>query len=379
MPRGGTNSTMVMNLPSAISEPRRERCANGAGGVSLLDCRRGVCSLPRAPAHPSPEWPAAWRECDSAWCRSSRPPSALLRRSPCAQSWPYIRASTGRCSAPRPREACRRWAWRASGRCRRRAHLLNRRQHRRRAGRAVHSHGVGAPLGQPRGRLRRRRTVQALALIVHRHHHQHRKLRGHRLRRFQRLARLIQGGHRLHNQQVDATSLEHADLLGKGRAGFIQAGFAQRFQPHAQWSHCAGHPCFASLFLFKALHCLTRQANSRRIDLFHLCAQPVPGQPKAVGTESVGFKNLRPGKQVFFVDGNDQIGVRQVQFVVAAVGEHTASFSTVPMAPSASTARSEKISANRLILLSCYRIASRDVSTVCAPRLTFARPTGHAR
>ena len=36
MPRGGTNSTMVMNLPSAISEPRRERCANGAGGVSLL-------------------------------------------------------------------------------------------------------------------------------------------------------------------------------------------------------------------------------------------------------------------------------------------------------------------------------------------------------
>ena len=36
MPLGGTISTRVTNLPSAINDPRRERCAKGAGGVSVL-------------------------------------------------------------------------------------------------------------------------------------------------------------------------------------------------------------------------------------------------------------------------------------------------------------------------------------------------------
>ena len=36
MPRGGTISTSVTKLPSAIKAPMSERAASGAGGVSVL-------------------------------------------------------------------------------------------------------------------------------------------------------------------------------------------------------------------------------------------------------------------------------------------------------------------------------------------------------
>ena len=45
---------------------------------------------------------------------------------------------------------------------------------------------------------------------------------------------------------------------------------------------------------------------------------------KSIGTKGVGLKNLGAGLEVVLVNGEDQVGVRQVQLVITAVDENTA-------------------------------------------------------
>ncbi len=47
-------------------------------------------------------------------------------------------------------------------------------------------------------------------------------------------------------------------------------------------------------------------------------------EAKPVGTKGVGLKNLGAGLKVVLVNGEDQVGIRQVQLVIAAVDEDTA-------------------------------------------------------
>ena len=89
----------------------RERCAQRRRRRLGAQRRRRAGHSRRAPARPWRAWPSAWRECDWAWCRSSRPQSAPRRRWPCAQSWPCTPASRDRYCGLRRRAACRHWAW----------------------------------------------------------------------------------------------------------------------------------------------------------------------------------------------------------------------------------------------------------------------------
>ncbi len=57
---------------------------------------------------------------------------------------------------------------------------------------------------------------------------------------------------------------QDANLFGKGRAGFVQAGLAQRLQAHAQRAHRAGHPRFARLLFLQVLHGLRAQSARPR-------------------------------------------------------------------------------------------------------------------
>ena len=246
--------------------------------------------------------------------------------------------------------------------CRRRAHGFNRRQNRCRTGGAVHSNRVCAPLRQQRRRLRRRGAVQALTLVVHRDHHQHGQFRSHCLRRFQRFARLIQRRHGLDDQQVHAAFLQSANLLGKRCARLIQAGLAQRLQPDTQRSNRAGNPCFARLFLLQAVRGLPRQLYAGRVDLLHLRAQPVPRQAKAVGAERIRLKISAPACRYSSWTERTRLGSERLSSSKQRLMVKPRAFSSVPMAPSASMRRSAKISAIRVILLSCYRIASHVVS-----------------
>src|ERR1700682_2481460 len=61
--------------------------------------------------------------------------------------------------------------------------------------------------------------------------------------------------------------------------------------------------------------------SARQIDFAHAIRQAVPRQAKAVPAESIGFDNLGAGLQIIVVDAADQLRLRQVQLVIAAVDE----------------------------------------------------------
>ena len=202
-----------------------------------------------------------------------------------------------------------------------RAHGFNGRQHRGRAGGAVDADGSRAPLRQQGRGVLRRGAVQAVAVVVHRHHHQHGQVGGDLAGRRQRLPRLVQRRHGLDDQQVSAGLGQSVNLLGKGRARFVQAGLAQRLQAHAQRAHRTGHPGLARLLVLQMFHGLTRQAHPGGVDFRHFPRQSMPRQTETVGAKRVGFKNLRAGLQILLVDRQNQAGVGKVQLVVTAVDE----------------------------------------------------------
>ena len=142
---------------------------------------------------------------------------------------------------------------------------------------------------------------------------------------FKGLAGFVERGHGLDDEQVDARPLgEDANLLGKGGAGFVEAGLAQRLEAHAERADGAGDPGLAGLLFFEVGDGLAGKAHAGGVDLGDFAGQAVAGQAEAIGAEGVGFEDLRAGLQVLFVDGEDQRGVGEVQLVVAAVDEDAA-------------------------------------------------------
>ena len=107
---GRNNLHQGDKFPAAISDPRRDRSASGAGGVSLVcsgcaprTSTRACASSARMAARMARMWLGVVPQ---------QPPTICApRRSPCAQSWPCIPASRDRCCGPPRRAACRHWAW----------------------------------------------------------------------------------------------------------------------------------------------------------------------------------------------------------------------------------------------------------------------------
>ena len=59
---------------------------------------------------------------------------------------------------------------------------------------------------------------------------------------------------------IGPPSAEDANLLGKGGAGFVEAGFAERLETHAEGPDRTGDPGLAALLLFKMRDGLAGQA-----------------------------------------------------------------------------------------------------------------------
>ena len=59
------------------------------------------------------------------------------------------------------------------------------------------------------------------------------------------------------------------------------------------------------------------------IDLANFVGQAVTSQPEAICSKSIGFDDLGTSLQVFVMDAADQVGLRKIQFVIAAVDKNS--------------------------------------------------------
>ena len=204
------------------------------------------------------------------------------------------------------------------------AHGLYSGEHSCRTGGAIDADGIGAPLGKERRSLSGRGAVEAVALVVDGHHHQHGQFRGDFARGRQRLASLVQGGHGLDAEHIHASLGEGANLLDKSLSCFVQAGLTQRFEAHSQRADGACNPRLPCLLFLEVIDGLTGQLYPGGIDLGHIAGQTVASQPETIGAKGVGLDKLGAGLQVLLVNRQDQAGVGEVQLVVTAVDEDAA-------------------------------------------------------
>ena len=197
-----------------------------------------------------------------------------------------------------------------------RSHALQRILHGHRADAAVTANHVGAPGLQLRSVMFGTGAIQAIALFVDGHLRHHRQIGIHIASGQQRLMQLFQVAEGFQDHQVNAFFIERGNLLAKGVARLGERDFAQRLDAHAQRTDRA---CDQGV---KALGRLPGQTRSLAVDLHQFIQTSVLGQAKRIGAEGVCFNNLGAGLQVFLMNAADQIGRRQVQFVVATIDEN---------------------------------------------------------
>ncbi len=306
MPRGGTISTRVMNWPCSTREPILRALAQRRGrrfGRELDGC----CAL----RHLGLRIHGAHRRthgADVIRCRAAAAADDLSarRRWPCARSWPCTPASRDRCCGLRRRAACPRSAWQPGAAWWR----------RRIASRAVST--VEGPVEQltpiapaphsvsSAAACCRRRSIEAVALIVHGDHHQHRQI-GRRFQRGdQRFACFVERRHGFDRQACRRRFGQGADLFGKGRAGLVEASLAQRLKANAERSHRSGDPGFAGLLSRADVQLPGAPVRTpAALISADFCAKSMPRQAEPVRAEGVGLDNLRACLQILLVDGRE--------------------------------------------------------------------------
>ena len=134
-------------------------------------------------------------------------------------------------------------------------------------------------------------------------------------RRQNGLMQFFQVSEGFEDDEIDAAFDQGGNLLAEGVAGFLKGGFAQRLNADAQGPDRAAYPNVKTLGGF------ARHVGSGEIDVADFVGDAVAAKAKGVCPESIGFDDLRAGLQIFVMDGANQIGLRQVQFVVTAVDE----------------------------------------------------------
>ncbi len=210
-----------------------------------------------------------------------------------------------------------------------RAHPLDHRQHDRRARAAVAAHRIRAPVRELPRSVLGSRPVEAVAILVHRHHHDHLQPAAFGLRRSQRLLRLVHRHHRLDHEQVGSdarpTLRQRLHLLARTRA-YASPGETLPSAPTRTPSGPIAPATNASAACFSriASDTLPRQPNAGEVELPDSSFKAVPLQPDGVRAERIRLDDCRAGLQILRVHRAHQLRLRDVQLVVAAVDEDAA-------------------------------------------------------
>ena len=313
-PFGGTISTVVTNRPSASLAPSRERSAkrDGLDLHGLRRCRRhDVNGAGRHAVHESH---------DGADVVRGRPAAAADEPGPGFDDSPGVARHVlwgGHVDLPVTHLA--REAGVGLGRERDGDHprqLLDRLQHAVGPDRAVDADHVGAHRLQRRTEHLGVGAVVRLPVGADRHLGDHREVAQLANGR-QRRAQLVHVAEGLEDEAVHPAGQEPAHLPQVEMPGLVHRELAEGLDPDAQRPHGAGHGSTSA-------GGLARQPRGGRVDTLGVVGQPVAGQLQRVGAEGVGLQHLGARPEVFPVDFPNQLGLAQVELVVAHVEEHAA-------------------------------------------------------
>ncbi len=128
---------------------------------------------------------------------------------------------------------------------------------------------------------------------------------------------LLQVSEGLQDEQVDSFFIEGRDLFAKRTAGLGERDFAQRLNSHPQRADGAGNQGVETLCR------LPGQTYALAIHVDQLIHTSMFRQAKRIRAKGVCFNDVCPGMQVFLMYAADEVGLRDVQFVIAAVDENT--------------------------------------------------------
>src|SRR5262249_27864600 len=121
----------------------------------------------------------------------------------------------------------------------------------------------------------------------------------------------------LENDDVHSAFQQGRNLLAEGVFGLLKRSLSQWLNPNSQRAHRPSHPGVEALRRFLC------QSGASEIDVTHFAAQSVALEPEAIATKGVGLNDLRSRLQIFMMNSADQVRLRQVQLVVAAVDENS--------------------------------------------------------
>ena len=169
------------------------------------------------------------------------------------------------------------------------------------------------------------RAVEEVGVLVHGKHGDDGEIGGDGVGCLERLLRLIEGGDGFDDEEVDAAGDESANLIGEGVEGFAEGHFSHRLEMGAEGADGAGDPGAGGLLVLNLRGGLAGEGGAGAIDFENAILQAMAGEAKAICAKSVGFDDFRAGLEVFLVNGADEFRVREVEFVVAAVDEDSAS------------------------------------------------------
>ena len=130
-----------------------------------------------------------------------------------------------------------------------------------------------------------------------------------------RLVQFVNVPECLQNEDVDAALDKRGNLLTENIPSFLKRHLAQRLNANPQWSYCAGDPCI------KTLRCFFREACAVEIYVTDFVLQSMALKANRVSTERIGFYDLSSSLQIFMVNPANQVRLRNIQFVIAAVYE----------------------------------------------------------
>ena len=135
-------------------------------------------------------------------------------------------------------------------------------------------------------------------------------------RRQNRLMQFFQVAEGFQNQQVNAAFDQRRDLFAEMPRALPQTTVL----PSGSMRMPSG-PTAPATQASKLLAASRAKRAPAKIDVANFILQPVPLQAKRISAKGIGFNDLGPGLQVFMVNAANQVGLRNIQFVIAAVDE----------------------------------------------------------